>query len=208
MVHGYGEFHPLRVMARILLRAGELPPEQLAFVQNVARSLKLTPHTIRTRPRVVSGFDDSFAELHGTFRLQIRSTNQMESSLLYDGREIVTLTWLAPWAIWALRQADYYELDCSFKALKPYVYSIPLAVKANVGIPLGIVIAPSERRAVYSIFADVRAEKGFSQNDLFEVPLLSDLAPPSKLRRRRDWTGRVSSAPLLLLPSLAGISGV
>jgi hypothetical protein len=174
MVQGYGEFHPLPVMARILLRAEELPPEQLAFVQNVARSLKLTQHTIRTRPRVVSGFDDSFAEMHGTFRLQLRSTNQTESSLSYDGREIVTLTWLAPWAIWALRQPDYYELDYSFKALKPCVYPIPLAYKANFGIPLGIVIAPSERRAVHSIVADVLTENRFSHNDLFEGPLLSD----------------------------------
>jgi hypothetical protein len=69
---------------------------------------------------------------------------------------------------------DYYELDCSFTALEPYVYSIPLAVRANVGIPLGIVIAPSERRDVHSLFADLLAEKGFSRNELFEIPLLSD----------------------------------
>jgi hypothetical protein len=54
------------------------------------------------------------------------------------------------------------------------VYSIPLAVKANVGIPLGIVMAPSEHRDVFSLFADVLAEKGFSRGDLFELPLLSD----------------------------------
>jgi hypothetical protein len=86
----------------------------------------------------------------------------------------VSLTWLAAWAICPLHQADYYELDCSFNALKPYVYSIPLAVKANAGIPLGIVIAPSERQAVFSLFADHLAEKGFSRGDPFELPLLSD----------------------------------
>jgi hypothetical protein len=86
----------------------------------------------------------------------------------------VSLTWLAPWAICALDQADYYKLDCSFKALKSYVYSIPLSVKANVGIPLGIVMAPNEREAVFSLFVDVLAEKGFSRSDFFEIPLLSD----------------------------------
>jgi hypothetical protein len=58
--------------------------------------------------------------------------------------------------------------------MKPCVDSIPLAVKANVGIPLGIVIAPSERREVFSIFTDVLVEKGFSETDLFEIPLWSD----------------------------------
>jgi hypothetical protein len=86
----------------------------------------------------------------------------------------VCLTCLAPWAICALRQADDYELDCSFKALKPYVYSIPLAVKANVGIPLGIVMTPSERQAVFEHLANVLAEQGFSRCELFELPLLSD----------------------------------
>jgi hypothetical protein len=92
----------------------------------------------------------------------------------FGGREIVTLAWFAPWAISVLHDADYYELDCSFMALKPYIYSIPLAIKANVGIPLGIVIAPSERREIYSIFSHLLAEKGFSRESLFELPLLSD----------------------------------
>jgi hypothetical protein len=104
--------------------------------------------TIETRNRDFSDFDDLFAQLHGTFRLQLRAAVQQESLLLllHNGREIVTLAWLAPWAVSGLKLADYYELDCSFKALKPYVYSIPLAVKANVGIPLGIVIAPRKGR--------------------------------------------------------------
>jgi hypothetical protein len=92
--------------------------------------------------RDFSDFDDLFAQLHGTLRLQLRAAVQQESVILYNGREIVILAWLAPCAISAMKLADYCELDCSFKALKPYVYSIPLAVKANVGIPLGIVIAP------------------------------------------------------------------
>jgi hypothetical protein len=79
-----------------------------------------------------------------------------------------------PWAISALRSADYYELDCSFHGLRPYVYSIPLEVKANVGITLAIMIAPSERREVFSVFADLLTQKGFSQKELLEMPLLSD----------------------------------
>jgi hypothetical protein len=54
------------------------------------------------------------------------------------------------------------------------VYSIPLAVRAKVGIALGIVMVPSERQAVCSLFAHVLAEKGFSRRELLELPLLSD----------------------------------
>jgi hypothetical protein len=120
--------------------------------------------------------DDIIAGLHGTFRLPPSASARTVHDILdlNDGGEIVSLAWLAPWTICALREADYYELDYSFKALKPYVYSIPRAVKANLGIPLGIVIAPSERRYVFSLFADVLAEKDLSRDDLLELPLLSD----------------------------------
>jgi hypothetical protein len=53
--------------------------------------------------------------------------------------------------------------------LNPYVYSVPLAAKANLGIPLGIVIAPSEKQKVFSMFADILAEKGFSREELFRL---------------------------------------
>jgi hypothetical protein len=78
------------------------------------------------------------------------------------------------WAISALQLANYCELDCSFKALESYIYSIPLAVKSNVGIPLDIVIAAYERRDVFSIFADTFGKKDLSLQDPYGLPLLSD----------------------------------
>jgi hypothetical protein len=170
----YGKYHPIRVIARTMLRYGGLEPEQFAFVRSCPGCPAPTEQANRTDDGNDSALDDILAGLRGTFRLQLSPEPCTDSPLSYRGREIVSLTWLAPWAICALRQADYVELDCSFKALKPYVYSIPLAVKANSGIPLGIVMAPSERQAVFSLFADVLAEKGFSRRDLFELPLLSD----------------------------------
>jgi hypothetical protein len=47
-------------------------------------------------------------------------------------------------------------------------------VKANVSVPLGFFLAPSERTEVFSIFADALAEKSFSLRDLYEISLLSD----------------------------------
>jgi hypothetical protein len=173
-IQGYAELHPLRVMVRILWRAGQLAAEQLAFIRSCLPLSTLMRSTTRTHRNDVSDFHDLFGELHGTFRLQLGPGRQIEPSVSFDSREIGTLIWLAPWAIGALRLVDYYELDCSFKALKPYGYSIPLAVRTNVGIPLGIVVTPSERREVFASFADLLAEKGFSHESLFELLLLSD----------------------------------
>jgi hypothetical protein len=50
-----------------------------------------------------------------------------------------------------------------FKILKPYVYSVPLGLKGNIGVPLGIAVAPSERQEVFAILANLLTEKGFSQ---------------------------------------------
>jgi hypothetical protein len=55
------------------------------------------------------------------------------------------------------------------------VYSIPLAVKANAGIPLGTVSASSEKPDIFSIFADLLAENGSSRDDRFRLPLMSDV---------------------------------
>jgi hypothetical protein len=79
-----------------------------------------------------------------------------------------------PWALTALREAQFYELDFSFEALRPYTYSIPMAVKGNRGIPLGIAVAPTERQEIFRLFADHVIEHGFSRDRLAVLPLLSD----------------------------------
>jgi hypothetical protein len=94
--------------------------------------------------------------------------------LMYDAKGVITVTWVAKWAITALRMAGYYELDCSFAALAPYVYCIPLAVCFNVGIPLGLVVAPTERHEVFTMFAEALDRAGFSPANLRELPILSD----------------------------------
>jgi hypothetical protein len=55
-------------------------------------------------------------------------------------------------------------------------------------------MAPSESRNVFSPFADVLEENGFSRGDLFELLLLSDAG--KALRSYPE--GRISSTPLPL----------
>jgi hypothetical protein len=49
-----------------------------------------------------------------------------------------------------------------------------MAVKANLGIPLGIAVAPTERGEISRMFVDSVIEHGFSHDRLPALPLLSD----------------------------------
>jgi hypothetical protein len=70
--------------------------------------------------------------------------------------------------------ADFYELDASFTALNPYVDSIPLAVINNVGIPLGLILGPSESTEMFTTFAEDLIQHGLEQERLHSLPVLSD----------------------------------
>jgi hypothetical protein len=88
MVNSHEDFHPFRVTARVLLRVRELAPEQLAFIRHCVSSQVPMQRTIGTRNQDVC------------------AVPHQESSWSYDGRETVTLAWLAPWAVSGLRSAD------------------------------------------------------------------------------------------------------
>jgi hypothetical protein len=68
----------------------------------------------------------------------------------------------------------YIQLDTSFRAVKKYVYSIPLGIHANESFPLAIMIGLSESVELYQMFYDAMAKVGVSQRDLFSKPILSD----------------------------------
>jgi hypothetical protein len=97
---------------------------------------------------------------------------------MYNGRSVVTLSWVAPWApgilkVPASRIRAFFELDASFRALKPYVSIVPTLVVANYGIPLGIVVTPTERAASYRLFW-ANLDEGDIERDVSSRPLLSD----------------------------------
>jgi hypothetical protein len=45
---------------------------------------------------------------------------------------VACLEWIPPWASDEFHMCDYIQLDTSFRAVKPYVYIVPLVIKANV----------------------------------------------------------------------------
>jgi hypothetical protein len=137
----YSFFHPLRFMARILWRWGNAGPSHArllrGWVDPRANSLRTLFEEPSSDLRLVMN------KLHGHIVLEV-NVHKLVSTFLFAQQGIVTLCWVASWAIACLQSCQYYELDCSFQVLYPDVYCIPMAVSANVGIPLGIVVAPTE----------------------------------------------------------------
>jgi hypothetical protein len=67
---------------------------------------------------------------------------------------MMTTVWVALWAERVLQSGaiQYIELNASHRALAPYGYIVPLAVPANYEIPLGLMLAQSERVESYEPF--------------------------------------------------------
>jgi hypothetical protein len=83
-----------------------------------------------------------------------------EDTKLDDAHHITSLSWLAPWALQVMNFMNYLELDASFKALKPFAYSIPTAIYKNKSIPLGLFFYNGEKRELFSNFIEMVLQHG------------------------------------------------
>ena len=67
----------------------------------------------------------------------------------------------------------HFQLDASFYALYPYVYSVPLLVINNASLPLGLVIGPSEHQNLFNEFFSLLENYNFNFH-IKDYPVLSD----------------------------------
>jgi hypothetical protein len=139
--HVYGLFHPLRALARSLLRphsgSSELGAADRALVQG----------WIECRPAVHHGvpwidgnpsLEQLLLGIPGRFLLTLSREKNPDAPLWLEDHHMVTLAWITAWAGESLKIADFYELDCSFTSPRPFVCSVPMAVCHNVGILCGL----------------------------------------------------------------------
>jgi hypothetical protein len=73
---------------------------------------------------------------------------------LYKGREVHSLLWIHKDAVTAYKNADYIQLDCSFRATKPFAYCTPQAIVNNEAVPLGFIMTPTESCFTYTTFME------------------------------------------------------
>jgi hypothetical protein len=89
----------------------------------------------------------------GVFFIELRDvTDYRTCPLMYQEKEVVQITYIHPLAISIVNYASYFQIDASFKALKPYAYSIPLGIIQNEALPLGLQMSPSEKGLLYQTF--------------------------------------------------------
>jgi hypothetical protein len=120
-------------------------------------------------------FDTFIASLPGSVSLQTLDDGS-RYPLSFHGQGVVTFTWVAPWARRLLKSGSvqYFELDASFYAIRPYVYVVPFAVVANYGFPLGLAVAPTERTEIYQLFDQAISVREIGVGLCQTKPILSD----------------------------------
>ena len=78
--------------------------------------------------------------------------NTYELRLVSDPHSIIIIF---PWSLEILNMTHYFELDASFKGMKPYKYCVSQAIFFNESIPLSISVAPQENEELYQSIFDV-----------------------------------------------------
>ena len=116
----YSAEHSIRKTARTLLAGHSLRPADTVLL----RSRMTTTRFIRDGIVEHVHISDSLCFVLEQFPrdFDVRHGGEQEFALTGNGEPIRSLRRVAPWALAALRRADFDELDASFKAIRPYVY--------------------------------------------------------------------------------------
>jgi hypothetical protein len=100
------------------------------------------------------------------------TTHKPKTKYTYQGQDIGCLMWIPDWAITTYEKASYVQLDCSFRATKPFAYCVPQAMICNEAVPLGFILTPRESAVTYSTFMEELW--GLKQGPWDMLPVLSD----------------------------------
>jgi ubiquitin C-terminal hydrolase len=104
---------------------------------------------------------------------------KIKTRFVHANRDVAALIWIAPWAITAYKAASHIQLDCSFRATRPFVYCVPMAIIRNEAVPLGFIMTPTESAWTYTTFMetlwDLMASGGVDNH--YRPPVLSDQGP-------------------------------
>ena len=112
--------------------------------------------TIKRQKHKQMNPDDSIESIlknYGGFLFRFHPTEEVDLNQYQFG----IFSWFSPYFLDIVKshqfeQATTIELDATFRALAPYAICVPHLIFRNTGIPLAILISPSEKTSLYSIF--------------------------------------------------------
>jgi hypothetical protein len=176
----FGTNHPYRVFGRFLLANivdSWKPGEEEKLRATCLSASSIYASTILKEFTIT--LESLIASHPGYYTIFVKDATP-ESPLLFRGKEVVQLTFIHPKALDVIQESQYLQLDASFHAVHPYVYSIPLGMIFNNALPLGIQLSPTEKEEHYTLFYD-RLSKLIEKtlgpqflNRLASQPILSD----------------------------------
>jgi hypothetical protein len=122
-----------------------------------------------------SSFEEFLKRLGGDVFIETfqKLSERPKGVFLFEGQYVESLVWVAKWAPRAFRVCFYLELDCTFRAGRPYVLCIPMAVICNFGVPLGCIFTPTEQADTFTKWAEA-LKKVDDSCDVKDKPMLSD----------------------------------
>jgi hypothetical protein len=138
----------LRPFARWLLKSGTLDISQVAWFEqagycaNGLIAKRLREDGMTTLEQFIDG-------LPGFKKVRLCRGNAA-TPYQYHGHDIISITWFPAWTLKCVRVSEYFQLDCSFKGAKPFVYCVPQGIFSNEAVPLGFILTPTERQDTYS----------------------------------------------------------
>jgi ankyrin repeat protein len=168
--------HPARELSRYLV--GHCPNLNLSALEFL-KALNSPRTQLRSQVEAVhsQSLEALIDSLMGSVFLQTADGDSPSKYPLFCyGSEVVTLTWVAPWTQNLLQcgAIQYVELDASFYALRPYIFIVPLAIIANYAIPMGLIMAPTEREESYRLFDEAMTSIHLGPGLVHDWPILSD----------------------------------
>ena len=120
--------------------------------------------------------DEFVRNTDGNFLIILDDNCDKPGVLTYENRPVLSLCWTSPNFPRCLEKAEYVELDATFKSIRPYITICPQGFWRDVGLPFGLMIAPSETAKAYQLLYEVLAsELRREQAEKFlHMPVLSD----------------------------------
>jgi hypothetical protein len=105
--------------------------------------MSCTPETTRRRhvaaEKHTTSLKEFIASLPGDKVVRVGQSPRSDYTYKFNEteRDVISITSIAAWAVSAWKEADYIQLDCSFRGIKPYAYCVPHAIIGVEAIPLG-----------------------------------------------------------------------
>jgi hypothetical protein len=153
-MHDFPNSHPFRIFGKYILKnySQYLNESEIEFLKAHCYSLS-AQYIHRLLEKHVDSLESLINHTTGKFILFCREPKQ-NPLLIYKSMDVCQLTYIYPFALSILQQAEYFELDASFQAIDSFIYSVILVIISNESFPIGLQISPSEKALHYSTFFD------------------------------------------------------